>query len=58
MPYALIKDDVIVNLVEWDGVQPYEPDGDLTPLGGLPAGVSIGWRLVEGVWTAPEPVEE
>jgi len=58
MPYALIKDDVIANLVEWDGVTPYNPDGDLVLLSELPAGVSIGWALVDGVWMPPEPIIE
>lgn len=57
-PYALIKNATIANLIEWDGVTPYNPDGDLVLLSELPAGVSIGWRLVDGVWTPPEPVEE
>lgn len=57
-PYALIKNATIANLVEWDGVTPYNPDGDLVLLSELPAGVSIGWTLVNGVWTPPEPIEE
>lgn len=28
--YALVRDGRIVNLIEWDGVQPYAPPSDTT----------------------------
>ena len=54
MPYALVKDGEIVNLVVWDGKTRYRPDGDLIKADSIPNGVGIGWYLVDGIWTAPE----
>lgn len=50
----LNADGVVVNIVVWDGVTPYTPDG-VTQL--LPCedniGVSFGWKIVGGMWQAP-----
>lgn len=51
----LNAEGVVTNIIVWDGVTPYAPSGvaqllrcDENP------GVSFGWRIVDGVWVAPE----
>lgn len=52
--YLIIKDNKVVNTVVWDGVSEWTaPEG--TTVEPSVAGVGIGWELVDGVWTAPEP---
>ena len=53
--YAMIQNGVIITVIVWDGVSPYPlPAGvTLVLLSSLPAGVWVGWSLVNGVWTAP-----
>lgn len=57
--YLLIKDDTVVNVIVYDGGGWNPPDGcHIIP---EVEGVGIGWRFVDGQWTAPppeEPVEE
>ena len=53
---------VVVNIVVWDGITPYQPEGitQLLPCVEHP-GVSYGWNKVEGGWIAPpepEPAQE
>lgn len=50
----LNAEGVVVNVIVWDGVSPYQPP----PGGQLLAcsehdGVRVGWRLVSGEWVAP-----
>ncbi len=52
--FELNAEGVVVNVIVWDGVSPYQPP----PGGQLLAcsehdGVSFGWRLVSGEWIAP-----
>ena len=49
---------VVTNIVVWDGVSEYSPQGvaQLLPCSEH-SGVSFGWRKVEGGWEAP-PQEE
>lgn len=54
MNYLLVKNDVAINVVVWDGVSPYDSPPDCT-LVEQPAGVAIGWRLVDGTWQRPAP---
>ena len=51
----LNADGVVVNMIVWDGVSPYNPPGvaQLLKCDENP-GVSYGWRIVDGVWVAPE----
>ena len=51
--YAVIQNNTIVNIVLWDGVTPYAPQGVLTPLASLPQGVDIGWTVTNGTWGPP-----
>lgn len=47
----------IVNIVEWDGVSPYAPDGiTLVPHAEHPH-TAIGWTLIDDEWVAPPTPE-
>jgi len=50
----------VTNIVVYDGVSPYAPQGVAQLLRcDDHAGVSYGWRLVDGEWVAPiEPAAE
>jgi len=51
--YALVDADGLVsNIVEWDGEAQWSPPVGLTAAE-APDGVSKGWTLADGVWTAP-----
>ena len=53
--YAIVSNDEVVNVINWDGEEPYTPEEghELIELtGGVFAG--IGWTRVDGVWVAPE----
>lgn len=47
----LNSEGIVVNLIRWDGVSPYNPEG-LTVVP-RPAGVEVGWRLTPNGWEAP-----
>lgn len=53
MIYALVIDDVIDNMVVWDGETSFDPGGELINQKDLPEGASIGWTRVDGVWSSP-----
>ena len=55
----LNADGVVTNITIWDGVTPYTPAGvaQLLPCDDN-VGVSYGWKIVDGMWEAPPPVEE
>lgn len=52
----LNAEGVVTNIVLWDGVSPYTPEG-MAQL--LPCedndGISFGWKIVDGTWEAPQP---
>jgi hypothetical protein len=48
--YAIIKDNRIVNVCVWDGVTPFNPDGELVSLADLPAGAWTGWERDAHGW--------
>ena len=53
--YAVVENDEVTNVINWDGEEPYTPaEGQelLELTGEVFAG--IGWTRVDGVWTAPE----
>jgi hypothetical protein len=51
--YLTVRDDgLVTNVIVWDGVTPYQPDGTLLPTDDNP-GVWVGWRFVDGEWVAP-----
>jgi len=55
----LNAEGVVTNISIWDGVTSYTPAGvaQLLPCDDN-AGVSYGWKIVDGMWEAPPPVEE
>lgn len=54
----LDSDGFVVNVVIWDGVSVYEPQGvkQLLRCDDHP-GVTFGWRLVDGNWITPPQSE-
>jgi len=51
--HALVDADGLVsNIVEWDGAAEWSPPEGLIAIE-APQGVSKGWTLLDGVWTAP-----
>lgn len=51
----LNAEGVVINVVVWDGVSTYAPQGvaQLLPCADHP-GVSFGWKLVNGEWIQPK----
>lgn len=46
---------VVTNAIEWDGGASLSiPDVTIVPVPEEPIGVWIGWKIVDGVWVAPE----
>ena len=57
--YAVIESDVIVNVIVWDGEEPYQSDAELLELPPESA-LGIGWTRNGDEWDAPprpEPVD-
>lgn len=54
MRYAIVRNGVVDNIVEWDGQSPWQTPEGCTAIV-EPTGVGIGWTLVKDVWTAPKP---
>lgn len=58
MRYFEITPDThqVINCILWDGVSPYTPPSGLYLIseGDVP-GMAVGWKKINGVWTAPEP---
>ncbi|WP_241168450.1 tail fiber assembly protein [Escherichia coli] len=57
MTFAVIENNIVVNIIVWDGISAYEVGGDQTliPLptsGGGPA-PGIGWSYINGKFIAP-----
>lgn len=45
---------VVVNIVIWDGVSPYQPAGVAQLLScDENFGVTIGWKIINDVWESP-----
>lgn len=56
--YAVIENNIVVNVAIWDGESEWSPDNGVAILAA--DGVGIGWSYAEGVFTAPdipEPVK-
>lgn len=55
MNYAIIKNDIVENIVIWDGEEewPESTDAVLST-----EGVGIGWHYIDGVFSAPTPTGE
>jgi hypothetical protein len=50
--YAIIENNVVTNVIVWDGVSPYECSGDLI-LVPENLSVSIGWEYNNGAFIEP-----
>jgi hypothetical protein len=52
--YAMVQSGIVVNVIEWNGVEPYTPPEDckLYPWNGP---VDIGWAWVDGAPVDPNP---
>lgn len=53
--YAQIEDGLVVNILLWDGEEPYPDEGLIQLEPESPVG--IGWERVDGEWVAP-PAED
>jgi len=49
--YALIVDCIVVNIVLWNGLTPYNPNGELIPIGD--SKVDIGYSYINGEFKEP-----
>jgi hypothetical protein len=54
MKYAIVKDSLVTNIVEWDGESEYNADGELIP---ADEKTRIGGEY-NGVFVLPEPEPE
>ena len=54
--YAIIKDDHVINIVDWDGETHYEPEGELVALADDEP-VGPGWTRDKCEWVAPPEPE-
>jgi hypothetical protein len=57
MTYAMVRDGVVVNVIDWDGVTPYTPP-EGCELHAWEGPVSIGWTWVDGAPVDPNPLPE
>lgn len=54
--YALIKDNMLLNICEWDGISPFNPGDGVTlmPMSSMPSSLQVGsTRDGEGTWSPP-----
>ena len=56
MRYAQIKDNLVINVIVWDGETPYDPGEGIT-LVKCPDKVGVGFTYDGKKFTAPAPVE-
>jgi hypothetical protein len=57
MKYVVIKNDEVINVIEWDGVTPFHypfEHDDMVQSDEL----QIGMKLIDGVWKFEELIEE
>ena len=54
MRWLLVRDDRVVNVVVWDGVEPWDRPGDVEVLE-APDGVGVGFTWDGITWNAPPP---
>jgi len=57
MRYAMMNDNDVLNVAEWDGETPWEPGCEIVALDDS-SPVGPGWTRDGDKWTAPEPTPE
>ena len=57
MKYALIENNTVVNLVEWDGESPYQPNDNPILVNIDNQHVDLGYTYIDGAFQAPPVVE-
>lgn len=57
MKYAIINKDEVINVINWDGVTPFQYPFEHTEMVQSDE-LQIGMKLIEGVWKFDEPIEE
>lgn len=52
---TLNTDGLVINVIIWDGLTPYNPgqSDTLIALTDAPQGAWTGWTYISGVWTPP-----
>jgi len=53
MKHAIIMDGRVVNIVLWDGVEPWSPPNGGTLIMECPDNVGIGWTYEDGEFSPP-----
>lgn len=54
-PYAIIKDELVINTVMWDGGDGWQPPQDCLAVVIGNSGAGVGWGYVNGQFVQPEP---
>ena len=55
--YAIVEDGKVTNVVVWDGVTEYNPDGELVSMSGVTPEPGIGWDYDGKKFADNRPVE-
>tara|TARA_R110000823_G_scaffold305442_1_gene427531 strand:- start:354 stop:620 length:267 start_codon:yes stop_codon:yes gene_type:complete len=59
MKYAIVKDGIVVNIIEYDEQPSTPPSGFEDGHEAIQAdAVSVGWQYTNGTFTNPNPLEE
>lgn len=53
MRYAIVKDGIVENTVEWDGETPWSPPEGATAHAYPEGPISIGWEWADGAPVVP-----
>jgi hypothetical protein len=56
--YAIVQDGKVTNVVVWDGVTPYNPEGELILVAGMTPEPGIDWDYDGENFVDNRPVEE
>lgn len=53
--YAIVSDNLVVNIIMWDGLSEYETNGNLVNISDIIPGPGIGWNYVGGKFIDNRP---